>query len=235
MCIRDRDGGVAETGVRFVEKGVGSLHVDAHAYLIRGISNNQDKFVFKADGKVGIGTTTLFSKFQVGSHTFSGGHGMYTDTRVGMSNHGNLTGLMLASTYNDAVHPEYGVVFIQGPDTSSYNVWGICPDGPAKGNNLNFHYGAQDTNIHQPGKRKVFITGIGTISPHNNGTQDLGQPANRWRNLYTSDISLSNEHSDGNDVDGTTGNWTIQEGKDNLYVINNSTGKKYSMLLKEVE
>ena len=111
----------------------------------------------------------------------------------------------------------------------------ISPDGPAKGTNLNFHYGAQATNIHSPGLRKVFITGIGTISPHNNGTQDLGQPGNRWRNLYTSDLDLSNEAKGGNDVDGTWGSYTIQEGESDLFLINKRSGKKYKFNLTEVE
>jgi hypothetical protein len=88
-----------------------------------------------------------------------------------MSNHGELTGLMLASTYNDAAHPEYGLVFVQGPSTSSYNVWSISPDGPAKGNGLNFHYGSGVTNIHSPGYAKVTFkgdgkVGIGTTAPN---------------------------------------------------------------------
>ena len=86
---------------------------------------------------------------------------MYNDDRVGMSNHGSLTGLMLASTYNDANHPEYGLVFVQGPSTSSYNVWSISPDGPAKGNSLNLHYGAQATNIHTNNYKKFAFTGAG--------------------------------------------------------------------------
>ena len=69
--------------------------------------------------------------------------------------------LMLASTYNDGAHPEYGLVFVQGPNTSSYNVWGVCPDGPSKGNSLNFHYAPQATNIHAPGYRKFQMTGEG--------------------------------------------------------------------------
>jgi hypothetical protein len=112
----------------------------------------------KNNGNVGIGTTSPFSKLQVGNNTFSGGNGMYSDGRVGMSNHGSLTGLMLASTYNDAVHPEYGLVFVQGPSTSSYNVWSISPDGPAKGTGLNFHYQAQATNVHSPGNRVAGFT-----------------------------------------------------------------------------
>lgn len=115
-------------------------------------------------GKVGFHMGSPVTRFQVGSHTFSGGHGMYNDDRVGMANHGSLTGLMLASTYNDSNHPEYGLVFVQGPTTSSYNVWSISPDGPAKGNSLNLHYGAQDTNIHSPSKRKFEFDGDGDFN-----------------------------------------------------------------------
>jgi hypothetical protein len=39
----------------------------------------------------------------------------------------------------------------------------------------------------------------------------------------------------GNDVDGTKGDWTIQEGIDALYMINNITGKKYKINMTEVE
>jgi hypothetical protein len=125
----------------------------------------------KSNGNVGIGTTGPFSKLQVGNATFTGGNGMYADSRVGISNHGALTGLMLASTYNDATHPEYGLVFVQGPDTSSYNVWSISPDGPARGSGLSFNYQAQATNIHPPANTKVYFegstgnVGIGTTSP----------------------------------------------------------------------
>ena len=121
--------------------------------------------------KVGIITTSPFGKLQDGNKTFDGTNGMYNNDRVGISNHGSLTGLMLASTYNDAVHPEYGLVFVQGPNTSSYNVWSISPDGPAKGSGLNFHYQAQATNIHSPANAKVVFqgstgrVGIGTSSP----------------------------------------------------------------------
>ena len=37
-----------------------------------------------------------------------------------------------------------------------------------------------------------------------------------------------------NDVDGTWGDWTLQEGEDNIYMINNRTGKKFKMNLTEV-
>ena len=110
---------------------------------------------------IGFHATSPNTRFQVGNATFNGGHGMYENGRVGMANHGSLTGLMLASTYNDAGVPEYGIVFVQGPDTSNYNCWSISPDGPAKGNSLSLHYGAQNTNIHILSNRKFEFDGDG--------------------------------------------------------------------------
>ena len=74
-----------------------------------------------------------------------------------------------------------------------------------------------------------------SVIPRANNAIDLGSSSIRWRNIYTNDLNLSNENKEGgNDVDGTTGNWTIQEGHDELYVINNVTGKRYAMMLREV-
>ena len=89
---------------------------------------------------------------------------MYADSRVGISNHGALTGLMLATTYNDSNYPDYGLVFVAGPSTSSYNCWNIAPDGPAKGNRLNFHYQAQASNIHTA-PRMASLDGSGNFYP----------------------------------------------------------------------
>ncbi len=157
-----------------------AMHI-YHNSSIRGLvlgTNETERLRITGAGKIGIGVASPFNRFQCGSHTFSGGHGMYNDSRVGMSNHGNLTGLMLGSTYNDANHPEYGLVFVQGPSTSSYNVWSISPDGPAKGNSLNLHYLAQATNIHSPGNRKFEFTGGGYLLKPNHPCFRAGLSAN---------------------------------------------------------
>jgi len=73
----------------------------------------------------------------------------------------------------------------------------------------------------------------GHFYPQNNGSQDLGLSGNRWRNIYTSDLNLSNEGS-SNDVDGTWGSYTIQEGAESLFLINKRSGKKYKFNLTEV-
>jgi len=83
-----------------------------------------------------------------------------------------------------------------------------------------------------------FGTGIGLfysggLRPAANNTFDLGTSSYRWRNIYTNDLHLSNEgHS--NEVDGTWGNWTIQEGESDLFLKNNRSGKKYKFNLTEV-
>ena len=72
------------------------------------------------------------------------------------------------------------------------------------------------------------------LIPNNNGGVNLGGTSNRWANVYTSDLSLSNEAMGGNDIDGTWGDWTIQEGESDLFLKNNRSGKKYKFNLTEI-
>jgi hypothetical protein len=69
------------------------------------VTTTNSLMTLTAGGNLGIGTTAPFSKLQVGGNTFSGANGMYANDRVGISNHGSLTGLMLASTYDDVTYP----------------------------------------------------------------------------------------------------------------------------------
>ena len=79
-------------------------------------------------------------------------------------------------------------------------------------------------------------TASGNIVPSANTTYDLGSVSARWNNIYTGDLHLSNEgKSDGNMVDGTKGNWTVQEGEQSLFLINNKTGKKYRFAIEEIQ
>ena len=76
-------------------------------------------------------------------------------------------------------------------------------------------------------------TVAGNIIPDANGTRDLGANGTRWANVYTSDLHFSNEGGQ-NDVDQTWGDWTLQEGENNIFLLNNRNGKKYKMNLTEV-
>ena len=77
------------------------------------------------------------------------------------------------------------------------------------------------------------IDGSGHFIPDSNNTFDIGSSSYRVRNIYTNDFHLSNEGS-SNDIDGTWGDWTIQEGESDLFLKNNRSGKKYKFNLMEV-
>tara|TARA_B100000282_G_scaffold96174_1_gene67731 strand:+ start:428 stop:1939 length:1512 start_codon:yes stop_codon:yes gene_type:complete len=95
----------------------------------------------------------------------------------------------------------------------------------SSGNSIAFYSGGNlvsqiDTNGH-------FI-------PQTNNVHDLGSTTKGWRNVYMNDLNLSNMKGNKNDVDGTQGSWTIQEGKDNLYIINRLNGKKFKIKMEEI-
>lgn len=78
------------------------------------------------------------------------------------------------------------------------------------------------------------ITSTQNLLPSVDNAYSLGTADTRWSDVFTTDLHLSNEGSSGNSVDGTTGNWTVQEGNEYLYVINNKSGKKFKIVLEEV-
>ena len=77
------------------------------------------------------------------------------------------------------------------------------------------------------------IEGGGHFKPQANDSYDIGNASYRVRNIYTNDLHLSNEGK-SNDVDGTWGSYTIQEGAEELFLINRRNGKKYRFNLTEV-
>ena len=77
------------------------------------------------------------------------------------------------------------------------------------------------------------IDSSGHVLPGANDTYDLGSSSKRWRDIYTGDLNLSNKGK-SNDVDGSWGDYTIQEGESDLFLINNRSGKKFKFNLTEV-
>ena len=85
------------------------------------------------------------------------------------------------------------------------------------------------------GTERWTITSGGDLVPGANDTYDIGGTNAVVRNIYTGDLHLNNLSKEkGNDVDGTNGSWTIQEGQDDLFIINKLNGKKYRIPLEEV-
>ena len=91
------------------------------------------------------------------------------------------------------------------------------------------------TGASEAASAKVRITSAGHLVPTADDSYDLGTGSLQWRNIYTGDLHLSNMSKDiGNIVDGSKGDWTIQEGSSDLFLINNNSGKKYKFNLTEV-
>ena len=81
---------------------------------------------------------------------------------------------------------------------------------------------------------RLTIDQVGNMIPGADDAQDLGSSTKRWANVYTGDMHLNNMNTGGNEVDGSEGHWTMQEGADDLFLINRNTGKKYKFNLTEV-
>ena len=72
------------------------------------------------------------------------------------------------------------------------------------------------------------LSGTATLShalPTSDNTYDLGSIAKRWRNIYTGDLHLKNDRGD----------WTLVEEEDYLTITNNKTGKRFKLLMEELD
>ena len=91
------------------------------------------------------------------------------------------------------------------------------------------------TGASEAATAKVRITSAGHLVPTADDTYDLGSGSLQWRDIYTGDLNLNNTKTRNNEVDGTSGSWTIQEGVHDLYLLNRLNGKKYKFKIEEVK
>ena len=84
------------------------------------------------------------------------------------------------------------------------------------------------------GSDKLRITATALV-PSSDDAYDLGTSSLQFRDIYTGDLNLNNTKSRNNEVDGTSGSWTIQEGENDLYILNRLNGKKFKFKLEEIE
>jgi hypothetical protein len=139
-------------------------------------------------------------------------------------------------------------IYHDGSHSNIINSTGVLKIRGVAGQSINFRNGDDSANVavfnvdgathlyHDSGHKfstsSTGITVVGNCNPNSDNTHDLGTASYRWRNLYTTDLQLSNKGKT-NDVDGTWGDWTLQEGEDKIFMINNRTGKKYSLKMEE--
>ena len=156
------------------------------------------------------------------------------------SNTANTLNASTSLTYDGVYLAHTGTSFrITATDTNASNALNYIQFNAGKceyHSDQNAAVGSSGHLFTTDGTYAVKINASG-IYPATNNNFDLGSSSLRWANVYTQDLKLSNEakkDEGGNDVDGTWGDYTIQEGESDLYLINNRNGKKYKFMLKEV-
>ena len=201
------------------DAGTGQLRIQSNTISVENAAGNENIILASENGPV-----ELYHDNSKKLETTSGGA---TVT-------GTLTSTAL--TVNGATSP-----------TTFNHTGGVAVRMTRSSKNLDFNanYAAADTHamidvsagmelrFAVAGTDRVKMDSTGNWVPATNNARDLGSTSLRWRNIYTNDLHLSNEgHS--NEVDGTWGNWTIQEGESDLFLKNNRSGKKYKFNLTEV-
>ena len=77
------------------------------------------------------------------------------------------------------------------------------------------------------GATKLFFSGSKKLETTSSGITVTGS-------VTTEDMNMSNLNGTANEVDNTKGSWSIQEGADDLFIINRVSGKKYKFNLTEI-
>ena len=220
---RGTDGGVS------YNSWLSSEHMDLATgknYYVNGI-------LFASDTNKVIGPTNGGGQGQI---DLSGGGTAYTlgsaVTGSSLTSVGTLTGLAVNgsnATFTNSGSCEVTLISNANNDSGVYFNNGSANNGAViydhPNDTLKFRINASKT---------IEANGDGDLLPGADNTQDLGSTTKRWANVYSGDVHLNNTGMGGNEIDGSEGHWTMQEGADDLFLINRITGKKYKFNLTEV-
>jgi hypothetical protein len=175
-------------------------------------------------GAVGIGTASPATKLNV--LVGAGGSNGTAGIRIG--------GLSNYESLELGILDNYGAMFRSyGNDMHYYSGhWRTVGTGASE-DHAHYWYTSK-TGSANWSTAKLILDADGALKPGADNTYNLGTSSLRWANIYTADLNMSNKGSQ-NDIDGTWGEWTIQEGEEDLFLLNRRNGKKYKFMLKEIE
>ncbi len=219
---------VADGGIRITETGVSSFtttyatgrvqfgmdSAGTDGFYFRTYSSGYaDRFSIRSNGRVMIGSGSPNGVLDVrGSHV--GGYGIVnivsTDSSVLSLDSTGTQDVRFRIKYNGADKWFTGVYLSDNYDIRSAD------------NTLKI-------SVPQSGS----ITFGTTLLPTSDATYNLGSTSYRWNNVYTTDLHLSNQGSQ-NSVDGTWGDWTLQEGENDIFMLNNRSGEKFKIILEKI-
>ena len=221
-----------------------SLDINGVAGWHIGVDNSDsDKFKIGTNWNiVGLDTALAIDRSKnsvfsgsVTASSFSGNGASLTDVNA-TSVDGIDSGSFLRSDANDTCS---GVINFSAKKIGL----GTTPAGNFNALNAAIALGDNDTGIGQrsDGQLELWANNVEVVNIDSgqvifygnavpNGSRDLGSSGNPWQNLYINDLNMSNKGKT-NDVDGTWGDYTIQEGHEDLYLINHRTGNKFKFAL----
>ncbi len=207
---------------------IGSSNED----LTVGTGNNE-RMRINSSGFVGINSTSPQSILHVQNGSLANGT-IFVGANYngsGLANNSDKSGAIHAPMYDSDTFPK-GVRLMghYSSNTATLLQLGGGTNSARSATTVIFYTAA---NKSANGAEKMRIDSSGHVTPGSDNAQDLGSSSKRWQNIYTNDLKLSNEGSQ-NDVDSTWGNYTIQEGHEDLFLINHRTGKKFKFNLTEV-
>ena len=195
---------------------------DANAQTYKFHNGSQQSMTLDSSGRLLLGTTATTGgtqKLQVVEST--GGRLVLARDDTTVSNGADLGIIQAYGNDNDGNYQEVAAIHFAADLNHGTNdkpgriVFKTTSDG---GNNSS---------------ERLRIDSTGHLTPGNDDSQDLGSDSLRWRNVFTTDLQLSNKGK-VNDVDGTWGDYTIQEGENDLFLLNRRNGKKFKFNLTEV-
>ena len=169
-----------------------------------------------SSGAGASGTTTASIAIMGSNHNASIENGANSGAHLNLYN------------YNTTDGNSSGVMFMNSNGLAASRILGLNVSHSSRIGALVF----MTSNGSHP-TEKLRIDLAGQVLPGSDNAQNLGSSSKRWKNIYSADLHCSNKGSK-NDVDGTWGDYTIQEGESDLFLINNRSGKKYKFNLTEV-
>jgi len=107
----------------------------------------------------------------------------------------------------------WGSTLLDASGTPADNQVGVWTDANTLEGTSNFTFDGTD------------LTVTADVLPGADDTHDLGSAAARWANVYTGDLHLVNDRGD----------WTVVEEEDYITVRNNKTGKRFKLLMEEID
>ena len=228
-------GGGGSGGISFMVNSAGSWKIDGNGVFL---NNNRNEAPSSLKGAIHFkpsasgGSTGILFNSNVNANSDCGYIWWYDDNNNYRINDSSENGALVIGIQNDgnatsedavAIESSGNIFLNPGNDGGLSNAGGNTGPDFSEGK---VYIGRAST------KYEVFHAGAHSI-PSTNNTFDLGSTSLRFRNVYTNDLNLSNEGG-SNDVDGTWGSYTIQEGAEDLFLVNKRNGKKYKFNLTEV-